>query len=291
MRYLQHTYRVAALVLLCGGLGNVFGQLLSADQQKFLDISSKSFSITAQNDRDLRFLDKALENRRIVLLGEFTHGSKEINLAKNRLISYLHERLGFNVLLLESGLGEVYSINFCRGELTSRQMVTNLTGPWQTEEYVDLMHFLKARPKLRVAGFDVQRTGRSFAAAVKGLVKPEDIVDLERRFTELLAKLTNRKASFLAPEIAEKESLIADYRKLRPAIDPQIITSENEKLEFVQKVIDNRIEYLEYLGQFRVDNDYRKRFRARDTLMAQNILWLANEMYPKDKIVISGHNF
>ena len=86
---------------------------------------------------DLAALGASLEGRSRVLLGEFSHGSGEVNLLKNRLIRYLHEEHGFEVLLFESGVGELIAFDLLRHRLSARSMLGGLIGPWHTREYVD----------------------------------------------------------------------------------------------------------------------------------------------------------
>lgn len=250
---------------------------------------------------DLKLLDQALKNKKIVLLGEFTHGSREINQLKIRLIDHLHRRLGFKVLLLESGVGEIYSVNFARDSLSDRQMLAGLTGPWQTEEYLELMNYLKQQPALQVGGFDVQRSGRSFSTVLETLLRARrneasSATAVEQRFGALSANLQDRKVPLDADLTREKEKLAADYRELARVIE------QNErllaragwtaiKLKIVGRTIENRLAFLDYQLQFKSDGDLRKRFAARDRIMAENVLWFAREAYPGQKIIVSAHNF
>jgi len=52
-----------------------------------------------------------LKDKRIVFLGENAHGVSEFTTMKARLIRYLHEELGFDVLAFESNVADAYAAN------------------------------------------------------------------------------------------------------------------------------------------------------------------------------------
>jgi len=66
-------------------------------------VSLKSISPDETDFEDPAAFGKAVGDARIVFLGEQTHGDGATFLVKTRLIKYLHEEKGFDVLAFESG--------------------------------------------------------------------------------------------------------------------------------------------------------------------------------------------
>lgn len=59
----------------------------------------------------LCFLDEELKNKQILLLGEQLHQDGATLQMKTRMVRYLHEKLGYNVILYETGLYDMYLMN------------------------------------------------------------------------------------------------------------------------------------------------------------------------------------
>ena len=67
---------------------------------------------------DLAFLAPLLQGRNIVELGESGHGVAEFSQTKIRLIKYLHEQLGYDVMAFESSILSTYLANEQASQLT-----------------------------------------------------------------------------------------------------------------------------------------------------------------------------
>lgn len=238
-------------------------------------------------------LEKA-KNKRIILLGELNHGAKEIFLSRNDLIKSLHKKLGFNVILFESGIGEMISVNSQKEILTPTEMTYGFFSGWRTKEFVELMDYVKSN-NISIHGFDVQKTGGTFENILitelkKTQQNSDRFSDIEQRFSEQKRKLTHRKAVFDSLQTSTKE-LISDYTKLKLLLESSGNSDVNSSSYLIVKTILNRIEYLKYFLDFTKDKDWNKRWRARDFMMYSNVDWFLKNTYENQKVIVVGHNF
>lgn len=269
------------------------GQELKPTQIKFLEKNAVPVLEKGQPlDKQWPDLKKILADKRIILLGEFTHGAKEIFQLKNEWMKYLHQELGFDVLLVESGMGELMAVNLQKDSLTARQMTYGLIGPWRTEANGALMQWVKSE-QLDLAGFDVQRSGQSFQDVLKMLRSlpgwdTERLIQLELQFTIVAKRLRQEKYENVKDLTLD---LIRRYQELIETLSPPNNGLETELASHTQRTLINRKEFLRYYLQFSKDRDFRRRWEARDSMMADNVRWLLTEVYPGKKVMISAHNF
>lgn len=234
-------------------------------------------------------LDSVISKKAIVLLGEFNHETPEIFQIKNDLIKYLHENHGFNTILFESGIGELIVPNQQKSLLTPSQMTRGFFGYWRVEELEQLMAYVK-KEKMEIAGFDVQRFGQSFEEVLVKEAQKLNIdtalyLSIEKRFGIAQANLTHRQAIY----DSEKEStqtLLGDYETLL-----NLFTNSYDQSHLIKRTLENRIHYLKFRLQFLKDRNWNQRWIERDSMMAENVVWLLDNFYKNDKVIIYAHNF
>ena len=101
-------------------------------------------SLDSDDFEDLHYLDQFLTGKSIILLGEVAHGIAEQNKLRVRLIKYLHENHGFNVVAFESGLYDCYSTNKNIQDFSTIGILKNaLYTFWHTTDLVELADYIK----------------------------------------------------------------------------------------------------------------------------------------------------
>lgn len=185
-------------------------------------------SLTSGNFADLEFLKPLLQHARIVQLGESTHGAAEYSLAKTRLIRFLHQEMGFEVLAFESSLLECYMAGLRVGTATPRDLLRDcLFGVWHVAEALPLLEYIAStrgsdRP-LIMAGFDVQVSGNAFRSRpqwVREVVAAADpamadsAARVEARLVELATLAPTERLPLIAAEGAAMSRFYLDLAAL-----------------------------------------------------------------------------
>lgn len=121
--------------------------------------------------RDLAPLESALKGVSLVQIGEATHGGAEFYRLKTRLVRFLHEKMGFDLLLMESGILECALAERKRGK---ELMEATIFQNFRWKESLPLFEYLVANPKLDYKGFDVQFSSDEVLNSVAAFLKPYD---------------------------------------------------------------------------------------------------------------------
>lgn len=260
----------------------LLAQILSEEQSKIVSthIVNLEADSSYQNANWEPVLN-AVKNKRIVLIGEFNHGSKEVFISRNELVKQLYEKLGFDLILFESGLGELEVVNLNMKELSPTELTQGFFGPWRTMEFQNLMHYIQ-KNNISISGFDVQRTGSTFTNYLTKKFNNEVFEETEEQFVALKSQLSNYKTIYDSIETPTLQ-LINVYQNIKDSL--------RISDQFSIKTIENRINFLSYMMDFIKTKDWNKRWEERDKAMANNIKWILSNQVSNQKTIIIGHNF
>jgi erythromycin esterase len=255
---------------------------------------------------DLQFLRTVLADRRLVQLGESGHGVAEFNQAKVRLIKFLHQQLGFDVIAFESGLYECHTANNDTTLAASTLMRRCIFGVWHTDEVLPLFEYIKstqgtARP-LTLAGFDTQISSRTgiaprpamFADMVR-IVDPSRAAQVMADDQEHISAVAASGASYAT---AHEARLTEFYGGLETMFQEHQATFAQALPGSDAPKVGERAAYsmLRYLEQLRAGNSARPNpadtgGAIRDFGMANNLSFLASDLHRDRKIMVWAHNF
>jgi erythromycin esterase len=231
-------------------------------------IPVRSINIADDDFTDLLPLQRTIGGARIVLLGESGHGDGATFRAKERLIRFLHERMGFDILAWESGFFDCEEMNRAlASDMPALQAAQQgVFGVWSEGQILaPLFEYIRATMKtdhpLHQTGFDIQHLG-STAKRILATVDARQRKDVEE---------------FLAAIEVDSHRADAILDRLRAKNQRFLIKS----LEGLAAREQPRLNLREAVAH----PDYR------DRKMGENLVWLAREWYPRSKIVVWAANF
>ncbi len=262
----------------------------------------KGIDASIQNYDDLKAIGDAIGESRIVMLGEQDHGDAPTFLAKTRLVKYLHEKKGFNVLAFES---DIYGLTQGWEELSKQSpsidsfIKKNIFSIWtRCDACADLLYtyipqtYTTSQP-LILSGFDSQLI---LAFSRKRLTK-----DLDSVLSTLKIPYTNT-SNYRTIFLPALNTLLNGFKKVEDIhkdvfiqLKPALITIKKECLTKISNdnywilILDNLIALNDQLSNHL--KNITAAMDTRDTQMALNLEWLLKFRYPGEKIIVWAHNW
>ena len=254
---------------------------------------------------DFSVIDQYVKGKKIVAIGESSHGVGQFYELKSELVQYLHKYHQFEVLAIEAGFADVNLAWSNVSQFTSLQLRDNsVFGNFRCKEINGLYEYLKEQSAtdnpLIYTGFDCQLSSSYFTNELEIIF---GIVD--NRLSDTLA---NAFAAYykIYPSVFEEDSTNYTLHKERFISSIQHINGViNDKKQLIQNELDYTTWQFDILDISlsllvrSVDIPFKDRFNEenifkgivfRDQLMFQNLKWLIEEKYPSRKVIIWGHN-
>lgn len=249
---------------------------------------------------DLQFLKPLLSGRTLVQLGESGHGVSEFDKAKVRLIKFLHEELGFDVIAFESSMYDCFMADKEAAGLAAVDIMgRSIFSVWHCEETLALFDYIKeskqaARP-LSLAGFDMQVSSSSYTEN-----RPHVFRDVLSKIDAIYAdEVFARDSEFLSGLYDEEwvRSNADQYQQFYEEL-AQWLDAHGEELKpffpasprLPQILRQTAWGMVPYIDAYTAA-DIIGVFNHRDKAMAENAVVLADQLYSGQKIVLWAHNY
>lgn len=275
-----------------------FGQRKAKEYVRSHLVPIKNISPDSIDYSDLEAIGAAIGDARIVMLGEQSHGDGATMLAKSRLIKYLHEKKGFNVLAFEA---DFFALNAGWGNVTKDSGAIrdffrrNLHGVWPSNKQCSELFYsyipttYQTKNPLEVSGFDSQ-IGYHFSNT-----NLKDSIDLYLRRNYQPFTKTSRYQNDFLPKIERLRNWVGKDKESREwmkglamAIDT-VLTQLGQRYskDFTYLALENAREFASqlYLYEKTVPS-----YNIRDAQMARNLQWLVDSKYPNGKIIVWAAN-
>jgi erythromycin esterase len=278
--------------------------LLADDKERVAWLKANAAELRSIDPADSDFSDlepirRAIGESRIVMLGEQSHGDGATFHAKTRLIRFLHEKCGFEVLAFESGLYDCHKAwqLLREGKMPADKAVgSGVFAIWaQSQQVQPLIEYLgkrshESRP-LELAGFDCQFTAEAssrylpdeLAAFFQALPPGAEQEAQRAAVIEACRVLTAPPAKI---EARHKEAFAACRKELETAKPPAGFPPG--EFAFWKQFLKSAAAYAEgqqYVAGKSLDQG-RLYTNIRDPQMADNLAWLSRTAYPGRKIIV-----
>jgi erythromycin esterase len=267
-----------------------------------VDVATRSFvkaqhqplrSLVSTNFNDLAFLRSRLEGKRVVLIGENSHGVAEFNWLRTRLVKYLHQELGYDVIAYESPILECDNANALLKTASASEVMKSAIIPvWHTAEINELFDYINstrstAKP-ITLAGLDTQtRIPAAISTerfhALLSPIAPTLAVELHAHEGRILLGLGERKAA----------DLITFYQAVLAALENNratLLLREKETAHTIDIAIQAVRSRIYFIEQLRAGGSTKEASEIRDRGMAENFRFLVDRSYPNRKIIVLASN-
>jgi erythromycin esterase len=247
---------------------------------------------------DMAPLKAWLADARVVAMGEATHGTREFQQFKYRMLQFLVRELGFTVFGIEGNWPESIEINeyLLTGKGDPAGVLSRQFLWWQTEEVRDMIRWMRqynqdpARTrKLKFYGFDMQAPWLAESNVLEYLERVDrQYRPLAARTFDVLGQYGQNDSYENAPMETKQrtaDSLAGILRHFDERKEEYISHSSHAEWTIARQ---NMVIIKQAEVKLRNQNEIGRAFR--DQAMAENVKWILDQEPAGAKMMLWAHN-
>ena len=237
---------------------------------------------------DLAPVANIVGSAHVVGLGDDTHGTHEFFTLKLRMLQFLVQNMGFDVLAVEGSFPQFERVNAYvqGGPGDIKQLLKPQAGEtgywfWQTDEFVAIVEWMRNfnmtrgsnRPPIEIVGADVYdgKTAANMVLAYLNSVDPAEATTAAQTYD---------------PCVTTQSSPCPDLRARSQAITQQIAAKESDyTAKSSPRAFADAVQYSTVVTQWIFANTY-----LRDTFMADNVAWAKDHRGSAHKVIYWAHD-
>lgn len=247
-----------------------------------------------------KLIERSIGRSRVVMLGELTHGDGTSFALKAAIVKHLHSKLGFEVLIWESGLYDCAVMDRAIGGSDPLEGVAGqgVFDHWsQSSDSFPIFEYARqshssGRP-LRMAGFDIQPSGSAsngmlvemiewFGNTLSGKAK----ADVERRIADIRAANQESFPRAYREALKIPSILLNEYQKRRRDLDAQWGAERGFRVQ----ALASSAKYEEMMAMVGSTTLDPSAYNLRERANAENLLFLIRQYYKGKKVIVWAHN-
>ncbi|MFI5161695.1 MAG: erythromycin esterase family protein [Sphingobacteriales bacterium] len=283
------------------------GCALAQDTKILDDIKAHAVPISTDPDDTVTFSDmqplkQILSNRRIVGMGEATHGSHEFFAMKHRMLEFLVKQMGFRVFAIEANFTECRAVNdyVLYGKGDAKKVIAGMYfWTWNTTEVLKMVEWMRhynmgksTAGQVKFYGFDMQVDGVARLMVRSKLIKLDSgyYVAHFKAFDTLKIR-PGGFTKFSGVQIDSIKSLLKNIHEYIIEQDTNLlkIYTRNE-VDYLSRDLRLLEQCLEESGGTGEKFVKMKGSYARDRCMAENVEWILDHEGANSKMMIWAHN-
>ena len=290
------------VLLLCGFKTN---SSTRADQVDFLKKHAqeiKTINYKDNNLSSLEYLRDKIGDARIVMLGEHKHTDSTANEAKLKVINYLYREMGFEVLILEERMYNLFrtmeNINYGDSPLVSYIKSSRKGYLYEAEfTFWKMIHELNSsQDKLVLEGLDLTDSKyfvedlKEFLVNIDSNVIKHSLWHTFQTLSKTMLPAEKNPTVETLQEYTNSAEYIVEFIKVKTK---EGVIGEKESsrwLQLLKVAIGTKKWYVYRPEKFKNKMGFSFH-ELRDQYMADNLLWLIEQRYPDKKIIVSTSTY